>query len=118
MEIVKFDKYEENGVYILKIIGDMDNANSMRVKNKIEEMLSGEERRIIIDLEEVDYINSYGIGLIRSAKSHAEKVGGDIALINLEGRLRTILEMVGMDEVFSIFDSKEKAMALFLPDKK
>lgn len=118
MEIVKFEKYQENGVSIVKIIGDMDHTNSMRVKNRIDEMLNGDEKRIIIDLEDVDYINSYGIGLLRAAKAGAERVGGDIALIHLEGRLRTILEMVGMDEVFSIFDSKEKAMELFLPKKK
>lgn len=67
-------------------------------------------RRILLDLVNVDFIDSSGLGaIISSLKSLGE--GGEFAVCNLSKSVENLFQLTQMHRLFNIFDSREKALA-------
>ena len=53
------------------------------------------------------------MGILRGKLRVVKEMGGDIKLINLNEHIKTIFEMIGLDEIFEIYSSEEEAVASF-----
>ena len=49
------------------------------------------------------------MGILRGKLREAREIGGDIKLINLNDHIKTIFEMVGLDEIFEIYSSEQES---------
>ncbi len=72
-------------------------------------LLQQESTRLIVDLEDVSYINSGGLRCLVSAWRKARLQDGNLVLCSLNTRLQEIFSMVGFDKVFKIYSSSETA---------
>ena len=71
--------------------------------------LAARPARLILDLTEVGYMDSSGVGTIVEAKRHADRQGGRVVLANLQARVRSVLEITQLDRFFVIAASLEAA---------
>ena len=71
------------------------------------------KRDFIIDFSELVHINSLAMGILRGKLREVREIGGDIKLINLNDHIKTIFEMVGLDEIFGIYASEKEALEKF-----
>ena len=87
-----------------------DQASQLReiVKKEI-----AENSRIVLDLGEVTYIDSGGIGTLVSLFTTARNAGGDIKLANLTKRVGDLLQITKLITVFESYDDVQKAVKAF-----
>ena len=86
-------------------------------QNLLEELVQGQiekrRRRLILDLGNLEKVDSTGIGEIVAAFQRTTESGGEIVLANLRPKIRRIFQRTELDRVVPIYDSTAKAVLHF-----
>ena len=98
---VAFMEKTKGSSCILELEGKIDDMSSDDVEWKMEELLSGEFKKIILDLSKVEYVSSAGIRVLIIAYKKSIKAGKKVIIEQMSGRVRAILETVGILSLFS-----------------
>jgi len=96
---------------IFKPVGDIDMSRSPHLRTALAEVQRpAPDKRIIINLEEVPYMDSSGVATLVEAMQIARKHGGQIKLCNLNQRVLSIIEIARLDTIFKIYPTLEDAV--------
>ena len=101
------------GVKVIDCVGRIvfgDEASQLRETVKRE---LAENNRVVLNLGEVSYIDSGGIGTMVSLFTTARNAGGDIKLANLTKRVGDLLQITKLITVFESYDDEHKAAKAF-----
>ncbi len=79
----------------------------------VDEKIKVGHINILINMQDVDYINSLGITVLIAILTKARKSGGDVLLINIPDRVEKLLLMTKLSSVFVIVESLEEAKSKF-----
>jgi len=90
--------------------GKLDAVQSRDLAVVLGQILDAGQRWLLLDMSEVDYISSGGFKALVSAWQRAHALKGDLILVMLTPRVREVMEMIGLDLVFSIADSTDHAL--------
>lgn len=93
------------GVPVVVIAGELDVATAAPLRNRLQELLEEGQSTIVVDLLDVTFLDSTAIGVLVGALKACRAVGGDLLLAVTEPRIAKVLEITGLDEVFSIHPS-------------
>jgi len=91
------------------VLGEGD----MQVKERIRDLLADGQRRILLNLAEVNYIDSAGLGALISSYTTTKRDGGSLKLVNLTKRIQDLLAITKLITVFETFDAEAEALASF-----
>jgi anti-sigma B factor antagonist len=91
----------------------MGGPETSEFRAALEEILSHDLRKIVVDLKEVKWMNAAGIGVLVDALNKLRQMKGDLKLARCCGRTGTILQLLKMESLFSRYDSLETAVASF-----
>lgn len=83
------------------------------VRERVNGLAAEGRVKILIDLEDVTYIDSCGVGELVARLVSVRRQGGDIRLLNLSPRSHRVMEISRLLDVFETFDSREAAVASF-----
>lgn len=110
-----FEILERNvdDIKVLKVVGELDALVAPKLKDKITKLVDGNSTKFIIDFEEVTHINSLAMGILRGKLKVVKDMGGDIKLIKLNEHIKSIFEMIGLDEIFEIYETEDEAVTSF-----
>ena len=86
---------------------------TMAVRNSVRDILNRGMKKIVLDLADVNTIDSPGIGELVSAYTTAMNNGGQLKLLNLTKKIYELLKITGLDNVFQIFDDEQSAIDSF-----
>lgn len=89
-----------------------ESASSLR--EAIRDLLGNGHKKLILNLGEVSYIDSSGIGELVSAFTTVTNQGGRLRLLNLTKRVKDLLQITKLYTVFEVFDDEAHAVASFL----
>jgi anti-sigma B factor antagonist len=67
-------------------------------------------RNVVIDLSDVEFIDSAGLGLMIAVLKRVSERGGDLKIAGLQKKVRMVLEITRAHKVFDIFDSVDEAV--------
>jgi len=90
---------------------DIDNSKELWIYFKT--LISGGARKIFIDLKNVQYIDSSGIGVFINSAKLIRKQNGDIVLANVSEEVRNIFRVINLDEFIKIYNSEVEAINSF-----
>jgi len=96
--------------YIIDVNGEMDLYNSYKLKELVMKMLEKKVERFIINLENVDYIDSSGIGALIYICSTIKKQGDKLVITNIHGSVKKVIELTKLMGYFPIMNSIEEAI--------
>lgn len=71
------------------------------------------EHKILVDLREVDYVDSSGLGALLFGHRHLKSNSGDLKLLHLNPKVRTLLRIAKLEDVLQGFDEEREAIASF-----
>ena len=106
-------KIRKNGeIYIIDVNGEMDLYNSYKLKELVMKMLEKNVKNFIITLEQVDYIDSAGIGALIYICSTMKKMNLKFAISNVHGSVKKVIELTKLMGYFPIANSVEEALLM------
>ena len=100
-------------IRIIKVCGELDALVAPKLKERIAKQIELDINKFVIDFGDLVHINSLAIGILRGKLRVVRDLGGDIKLVGLNDHIRTIFEMIGLDELFDIYATEEEAIASF-----
>ncbi len=104
---------ELNGdVTIMSITERLEAANSNSLKLFFEEN-SSESKKIIIDLKELEFIDSTGLGILVSFYKICETENKQLKICNLQEKAKMVFEITRAYKIFDIYDSSKSAIEAF-----
>ena len=110
---LKLSTRDVNGVTIIDLSGRIvfgDEAAMLRDKVK---SIIPTNSRVILNLSQISYIDSGGIGTMVSLFTSARAAGGDIKLVNLTKRVGDLLQITKLITIFETYDSENQALQAF-----
>jgi anti-sigma B factor antagonist len=93
------------GALLVRVDGDLDVYEAPHLRELLIGVQRGGTRRLIIDLNQCDYIDSTGLGVLVGALKRVRAVDGSIAVICEADRILRILRMTGLVPVLNVCGS-------------
>src|SRR5205823_7385495 len=111
---LKSSQRQVDGVTILDLSGRITlGEGSVVLRDTIREVLGKGEKKILLNLGDVTYIDSSGIGELVSAFTAVRKEGGDLKLLNLTKKVHDLLQITKLYTVFDVKDDEAAAISAF-----
>ena len=97
-----------NGDVVVRLVGEIDLYNAAEVGSALEEVAGSAPERIVVDLAEVEFVDSTALGVLVEAR---KQLGNGRLLLAAPGRdVRRALEVSGLLEHFDVRDSVDSAL--------
>lgn len=110
MDKFSFTITEENSIILLKLSGRiLDNEQTNRLISEVENTLSDKINKIVLDIENIEYINSNGLNCFIQLLTKARNMGGDAVIVNVPEKIKKLLLISKLNTVFTIKDSVGQA---------
>ena len=104
------------GVTILDLSGRIVlGEGSSGVRDLVRDLIKHGNKKILLNLRDVDYIDSSGLGELVSAFTSVRNQGGELKLLNLTKRVRALLQITKLLTVFDITDDEAISVKSFSP---
>jgi anti-sigma B factor antagonist len=112
---MQLEQREEGDVVIVKVTGDitLNHGGDVQVKDKVQSLLQQDQKKIVLDLGGVAYVDSAGLGQLVQAYATTKNKGGALKLINLGKKLNDLLVVTKLVTVFDCYDSEAEAIKSF-----
>jgi anti-sigma B factor antagonist len=88
------------------------------LKDKVNSIVSQGRRKIVLNLADVPYLDSAGLGEVVRAYTTVSRQGGSLKLLNLTKRITDLLSITKLLTVFDTFDSEDEAVRSFSASAK
>jgi anti-sigma B factor antagonist len=110
---MKYNIEKNNNISILNMEGNINAGNSEVLKDIVKNLLSKQEKNIIFNFSNVDFIDSSGLGSLVGCLRSVKKEGGDIKIYGLIEKVRVVFELIRLHQLFDIFENKDDAINSF-----
>jgi anti-sigma B factor antagonist len=112
---MQIEQRSSGDVAIVGISGDitLSKGGDVLLKDKIQSLLQQGHRKIVLDMGNVSYVDSAGLGQLVQVYATTSHLGGSLKLLNLTKRLRDLLVLTKLLTVFDAYDSESDAIASF-----
>jgi anti-sigma B factor antagonist len=105
---------EVNGVIILDLSGRITlGEGSVQLRDAIRGLIGKGKKKILLNLGDVNYIDSSGLGELVSAFTTAKNQQADVKLLNLTKKVHDLLQLTKLVTVFDIYDDEASAITSF-----
>ena len=98
---------------IVYLNGRLDVHYSSEVEIEINRLIGEGKKKLIISLNDVEYLSSSGLRIFIAISRKLKEVNGELKLIKLNDTARKIFKIVELIDMFDIYDSEEEALNTF-----
>jgi anti-sigma B factor antagonist len=111
---IKMIDSEVDGVSVVQLDGRIVlGEESTALREKLKGMIAAGKRKIVLNTENVTYIDSAGLGALIAAHVSAQNQGGSIRLSQLGQKFHDVLQITKLLTVFDVYDTQAAAIASF-----
>ena len=111
---MKLTTREVAGVTILDLSGKITlGEGGATLRDEVRKLVSEGKKKIVLNLGEVNYIDSSGLGELVSAYTAVKNAGGELKLLNLTSKVRDLLVIAKLVTVFDVKDDEASAVSAF-----
>ena len=111
---MKIEKRDESNCIVLKLTGYLiEGTESEEFNNIVKSLTKEDNNNIIVDLANVNYINSTGLSILFRGYRTIDSVNGVLKLVNVNDKFRQLLSITKLDTLFEIEESLNSAIDCF-----
>lgn len=111
---IKIGSRSVDGVTILDLSGRITlGEGSVQLRDAVRDLLAKGQKKILLNLADVNYIDSSGIGELVSAFTTVKNQGGELKLLNLTKKVHDLLQITKLYTVFDVQDDETAAISSF-----
>ncbi len=106
----KYETKMEDGVVTVILKGEIDHHSAVSVRTDIDALIYEQRpEKTVLDLSEIDFMDSSGLGLIMGRYALMQRIGGELTLKNPNERVIKIFELAGLGRIIKIeSENREK----------
>jgi anti-sigma B factor antagonist len=110
---MELEERSEGAVAVVDVRGKLVSGDdSGRLKDKVNSLILQGRRRIILNLSDVPYIDSTGLGELVAVHATVFRQGGQVVLVKLTARVQDLLAICRLLTVFDVFDTESEALSI------
>ncbi|BAS59250.1 MULTISPECIES: STAS domain-containing protein [Leptolyngbya] len=110
MEQRVFSTPDGNTIVVFNPSGRLDITTAWQFRTKLQDCIAKQTNHIIVNLGQVNFIDSSGLTSLVAGMRDADKARGSFKLCNVHPEAKLVFEVTMMDSVFEIFESEEEAL--------
>ncbi len=111
---MKYEKIVKNNTVIVKVLERrIDSTLTPDFKKNLLAHIVQDSSNIIVDLADIEYMDSSGLGALLFGKRQAERFLGNLVLINPGPKVQKLIEIARLSQTLMIFESEKKAISSF-----
>jgi anti-sigma B factor antagonist len=111
---LKMQTRETNGIIIIDLSGQITLGEaSAALREEVRDQLGNGSNKILLNLADVSYIDSAGLGELTGSYMSVKNRGGVLKLLHLTKRVHDLMQITKLYTVFDVFDDEKKAVASF-----
>ena len=114
---LRIDQRRAGGVVIFELRGRLVAEDTDVFKDQVTAALDGGATQLLIDLNQVPYMDSGGVGALVAMFTRAGRRGGRLKILCPSTRACHVLEITGLLQVFEVFEDETAALRSFATDK-
>jgi len=115
---LEIQRREKEGVTILDLKGRLVVGGASLLREKVNEEVVNNHIQLILNLKDVDYIDSTGLGTMVICYTTLQKSGGGMKLVHLNRRNIELMLLTKLSTVFQIFGDEQDAVNSFFPERE
>lgn len=106
----------QGDVLVVGVDGGLDASNSDEFLSKVDAIIDGGVRKLVLDCEKLRYISSYGLGVLIRLHKRLKSRGGDVKIAAVSGPVADVLRLTRLDRVFNLYPDVNRALLEFRAD--
>lgn len=111
---MKIKTVEQYNAVVLEIKGNiMGGPEAGELNELLHKLIDEDKKNVIIDLADVKFMNSSGLGMLISAYTTMKNGGGNLKLANATEKINSLLLITKLVTIFENFDSVDEAVKSF-----
>ena len=95
---------------IVRIGGDVDLYSSPEVRNTILDLTGKKQKNILVDLHQVNYMDSSGVATLVEGLQQVNRYKGKLILFGLDAAVKEVFELSRLDKIFEIYPDEKTAL--------
>ena len=99
-----------DSIYIIDLAGEMDLYNAFKLKTVVQKMIEKQIRLYVVNLDQVPYIDSSGIGALLQVYAEIKRKGLKLRIAGVKGSVRKVIELTKLWQYFPIVPDVETAV--------
>ncbi len=103
----------KNDIIKISLKGFLDAHTASDFEDLLSKLIDEGNIKFLIDLEDLDYISSTGLGVFMGYIEQIREEGGDIKFINVPKNIYKIFSVLGFSTIYEIYDDNESAVNNF-----
>lgn len=116
---LEISQREREGILLLDLKGRITiGEEASKFRAAFERIAGQPDPRLLLNMLEVDYVDSTGLGALVMCSTHLRNANGVAKLVNVNRRNIELLVMTKIDSIFEVFDDETDAVNSFFPDRE
>jgi len=104
---IKIDQ-TTTGIITVLPVGPINTETSITLDKEIDKVLAKSVKVLVLDMEEVDFITSAGVGIIVKIKTSLKQKGCEFAMVNLQPQIKKVFEIIRLTSILDVFASRKE----------
>ena len=105
----------DSDVLVLKADGGLNARTAEGFVEDLEKLVDAGLRKIIVDCSELDYISSFGLGVLIRLHGRLARHGGDVKIASVKGMIVEVMRLTKLNKLFEIYPDVSRARLSFRP---
>jgi anti-sigma B factor antagonist len=108
---MRFKTKEVNGVTVIELKGNiMGGPDSIKLRETLHKLLDKGKKKVVVDVGNVKFMNSSGLGILISALTTMRNGGGDLKIARPTEKIESLLIITKLIKIFETYNSVEEAV--------
>lgn len=102
-------------VLVIKADGGLNSETAEKFVGDVEKLVTAGLGKIIVDCSELEYISSYGLGVLVRLHKRMEQHGGDVKIASAQSAMLNVMRLARLDRLFEMYPDVARARLAFRP---
>ena len=103
---------------VVQVRGRLDSGTANDLAQRLQRLIDGGERRLIVDGGALDYISSSGLRVLLMAAKQLKPLNGTVALASLKPHILEVFQIAGFTSIFAVYPTVEEAAKAVSPSRQ
>lgn len=103
---LKIYKQQTDEGLMVRVAGEIDAFTAPKLREELLALANGKKKTIVVNMKDVSYLDSTGIGVFVGLFKQLKKNGGELQLVDLSERVKRLFQITGLSHILNISEMK------------